>query len=72
MGTNKEEFIRSFKERVVNGVYYNMPKDYRKSDEYGSLDLDQRFEQALEHSSIVSVMEAVAGDLYDEYVDDIY
>ena len=72
MGTNKEEFIRSFKERVVNGVYYNMPKDYRKSDEYGSLDLDQRFEQALEHSSIVSVMEAVVGDLYDEYVDDIY
>jgi len=46
-GNNLEEFINNFKEKVVNKVYWRYPKEYRKSDEYYSQDLDEKFEEAL-------------------------
>lgn len=71
----REEFIKDFKERVVDGVYYNMPKDYRKSDAYHELTLDEKFEQALGHSSINSVLEDVIGGYYYDKIsecDELY
>ena len=33
-GNSLEEFIKDFKERVVEHSYWNYPKEYRKSDKY--------------------------------------
>jgi len=49
-GNNLEEFIKDFKERVVENAYYSYPKDYRKSDQYLDQDLDEKFNEALESS----------------------
>ena len=52
-----------------------MPKDYRKSDAYHELTLDERFEQALGHSSINSVLENVIGGYYYDKIseyDELY
>lgn len=49
-GNNLEEFIKDFKERVVENAYYSYPKDYRKSDQYLEQDLDEKFNEALESS----------------------
>lgn len=49
-GNNLEEFIKNFKERVVENTYYSYPKDYRKSDQYLEKDLDEKFDKALESS----------------------
>lgn len=49
-GNNLEEFIKDFKERVVENAHYSYPKDYRKSDAYLNQDLDEKFDEALESS----------------------
>jgi len=50
-GNNLEEFINNFKEKVVNESYWKYPKEYRKSDEYYSQDLNEKFEEALNSDS---------------------
>lgn len=62
----QEEFIKEFKQKVIDGVYYNMPRDYRKSDEYYSQDIDEKYRQALEHSSIGRVLEDVIKEYYEK------
>ena len=42
-GNNLEEFIKDFKERVVENACCNYPKDYRKSDKYLEQNLDEKF-----------------------------
>ena len=49
-GNNLEEFIKDFKERVVENACYCYPKDYRKSDKSLKLDLDEKFNEALNSS----------------------
>lgn len=49
-GNSLEEFITDFKERVVESASYSYPKEYRKSEEYYSQDLDRKFEEALNSS----------------------
>lgn len=60
-GNNLEEFIKDFKERVVEEAYYTYPKEYRKSNEYVEQDLDYKFEEALNSSmgknSVLNVIE---------------
>lgn len=60
----REEFIEQFKQMVIGGVYYNMPKDYRKSDEYTSKTIDEKYRQALDHSSIGKVLEDIMANYY--------
>ena len=43
---DKENFIQEFKQLIVNGVYYNMPKDYRKGLEYSEMSFDEKYRQA--------------------------
>lgn len=62
----KEEFIQDFKERVVDGVYYNLPKEYRKSNAYSEMSLEDKYKQALSHSSIEEVIEDIIGSYYNE------
>lgn len=61
----KEEFKREFMEMVVNGVYYNMPKDYRKSLAYTEMPLEKKYSKALEHSSIERVLDSIVEDYYE-------
>jgi hypothetical protein len=61
----REEFFDDFIHKIINGVYYNMPKDYRKSREYDELSLDAKFQQALNHSSFKTVLFDVLSDYYD-------
>ena len=49
-GNNLEEFIKDFKERVVENAYCCYPKYYRKSDKYLEQDLDEKFNEALKSS----------------------
>ena len=49
-GNNLEEFIKDFKERVVENACCCYPKDYRKSDKYLEQDLDEKFNEALKSS----------------------
>lgn len=60
-GNNLEEFIKDFKERVVEEAYYAYSKKYRKSNEYVEQDLDYKFEEALNSSmgkkSVLNVIE---------------
>ena len=71
-GNNLEEFIKDFKERIVDGVYSTYPKEYRKSDEYTEQDLDEKFQQALDSGyakqSILNVIESYYDSLkeYEE------
>ena len=63
-GNNLEEFIKDFKERVVENACCNYPKNYRKSDKYLEQDLDEKFNEALKSSwsngklAILYVMES--------------
>jgi len=60
-GNNLEEFIKDFKERVVELTSYSYPDEYRKSDKYYSQDLDRKFEEALNSNygkkAILSIIE---------------
>ena len=47
---NLEEFIKDFKERLVENACCYYPKDYRKSDKYLNQDLDEKFNEALKSS----------------------
>lgn len=49
-GNNLEEFIKDFKERVVENAYNSYPKDYRKSNQYLEQTLDEKFNEALDSS----------------------
>ena len=62
----KDEFIQEFKENIVHSVYYNMPKDYRQSNEYQERSFDAKFRDACCHSSFESVLEDEIGSLYDK------
>ena len=62
---DKENFIQEFKQLIVNGVYYNMPKDYRKGLEYSEMSFDEKYRQALSHSSIERVLNIVAEHYYE-------
>lgn len=50
---------------IINGVYYNMPKDYRKGLAYSELSFEQKYSQALQHSSIERVLDDVAEHYYE-------
>lgn len=65
-GNNKEEFIKDFKERIVNIASYMYPKDYRKSDKFLDQSLDEKFEEALESSSGKQAVLEVIESYYDE------
>lgn len=68
-GSNLEEFIKDFKERVVENAYYSYPKDYRKSDQYLDQDLDEKFDGVLESSwgkrSILDAMESYYNTIHE-------
>lgn len=66
----REEFIKSFKEMVVEGVYWNLPKEYRKSDEYTDMDLDEQFDSALDNYAIKDVLIGIAEHFYEKYEED--
>lgn len=53
----REEIIREFREKVVGGVYYNMPKDYRKSREWTEKTFADKYRTAMAHSTAPSVIE---------------
>lgn len=61
----QEEFIEEFRQNVINGVYYNMPKDYRQSDKYHSQTENQKYYQALGHPSIGRVLDDIISEYYD-------
>ena len=65
-GNNKEEFIKDFKERVVNWTSWRYPKDYRQSFEFLNKSLDEKFEEALNSSSGKYVVLEIIGLYYDE------
>jgi len=67
-GNNKEEFIKDFKERIIEHASWRYPKEYRQSSEYTEKDLDEKFEQALNSSS---GKQAVLG-VIELYYDDIH
>lgn len=60
-GDTKEEFIKDFKERIVEYASWYYPKEYRKSDEYLKQDIEEKFSEALESTwgkvAILNVME---------------
>lgn len=68
-GNNLEEFIKDFKERVVEHSYWNYPKEYRKSDEYLEQDLDEKFEEALNSDwgkkAILDVIELYYNEIHE-------
>ena len=64
----KEEFIQDFKERIVDGVYDNLPKDYRKSKEYTELDFDDRFNESFK----CYYFKYVLFDVIEKYYDKIH
>lgn len=66
-GNNLEEFIKDFKERVVENAYYSYPKDYRKSDQYLEQDLDEKFNEALESGCKRAIL-----DVIESYYDTIH
>lgn len=65
-GNNKEEFIKDFKERVVNWASWRYPKDYRQSNEFLDKSLDEKFEQTLKSSSGKQAVLEVIELYYDE------
>ena len=68
-GNNLEEFIKDFKERVVENACCSYPKDYRKSDKYLEQNLDEKFNEALNSSygkrAILDVMESYYNTIHE-------
>lgn len=68
-GNNLEEFIKDFKERIVEHSYWNYPKEYRKSDEYLEQGLDEKFEEALNSDwgkkAILDVIELYYNEIHE-------
>ena len=67
--TDFEKFYEDFKETVVNTAYDCFPKDYRQSDEYQELSLDQKFGLALNNGRIRQILESVMYSYYEEIQD---
>lgn len=65
-GNTKEEFIKDFKERVVNWASWGYPKEYRQSSEYTEKDLDEKFDIALNSSSCKNAILDIISLYYDE------
>jgi len=64
-GNNLEEFIKDFKERVIEESYWRYPKEYRKSDKHLELDIDKKFEEALNSNSGKTAILNVIESYYD-------
>lgn len=73
-----EAFIERVKEAIVSSVYYTYPKEYRKSDEYYEMPIEEKFQQGISRLSMENVLEIVKdefesftdGDIhFDEYDD---
>lgn len=67
---SREEFIKDFKELIIEKVYWNLPKEYRKSDEYNDKTLDELYEMALDNYSIKEVLIDIADYYYRKYEED--
>lgn len=65
-GNTKEEFIKDFKERVVNWASWRYPKEYSQSSEYTEKDLDERFKIALNSNCGKVAILDVISLYYDE------
>lgn len=66
----REEFIKDFKELIIEKAYWNLPKEYRKSDEYINMSLDEKYEKALDNFSIQDILLDVADYYYRKYEED--
>lgn len=67
-GNNLDEFIKDFKERVIEHAYWRYPKEYRKSNEYLEQDIDEKFNEVLNSSyGKQAILEAI-----EVYYDEIH
>lgn len=64
-GSNLEEFIKDFKERVISDIYGYYPKEYRKSDKYLEQNLDEKFEEAMNSMYCKKAVLNVIENYYD-------
>lgn len=68
-GNNKEEFIKDFKERVVNIASSMYPKDYRKSNKFLDQNLDKKFNEALNSNygeyAVLQIIELYYDELHE-------
>ena len=60
-GNNLEEFIKDFKERVVENACCCYPKDYRKSDKY----LEQALKSSWSKRAILDAIESYYNTIHE-------
>lgn len=73
-----EAFIEKVKEVIINNFYYTYPKEYRQSDEYYNMTVDEKFKQGISRISMNDLFEIIKsefesftdGDIhFDDYED---
>lgn len=59
-----DEQIRTF----INEAYYTYPKEYRQSEEYRGLSIDQKFQDAIKRLGLDRFKELITDKIIDYYL----
>lgn len=52
----------------INEAYYTYPKEYRQSEEYRSLSIDQKFQDAIKRLGLDRFKELITDKIIDYYL----
>lgn len=70
-GADESEIRETIDEQIttfINEAYYTYPKEYRQSEEYRALSIDQKFQDAIKRLGLDRFKELITDKIIDYYL----
>jgi hypothetical protein len=70
-GVDESEIRETIDEQIttfINEAYYTYPKEYRQSEEYRALSIDQKFQDAIKRLGLDRFKELITDKIIDYYL----
>ena len=70
-GVDESELRETIDEQIttfINEAYYTYPKEYRQSEEYRALSIDQKFQDAIKRLGLDRFKELITDKIIDYYL----
>lgn len=70
-GGDESEIRETIDEQIttfINEAYYTYPKEYRQSEEYRALSIDQKFQDAIKRLGLDRFKELITDKIIDYYL----
>ena len=70
-GVDESEVRETIDEQIttfINEAYYTYPKEYRQSEEYRALSIDQKFQDAIKRLGLDRFKELITDKIIDYYL----